>query len=428
MGLLSILTTFWEILKNWWWLPLPFLLYRHFIFFWMFRQMEKYDITVKKIVLEIKIPKEVIKPIKAMEQVISGFHGIHDVFVWRERWLQGEFQLSLSLEIVGIDGEVHFYIRAPEAFRDIIESNIYSQYPETEISVVEDYAKAVPQNIPNKDWDLFGFDFTVTQPEKDPYPIRTYKDIEEPKEIKEEKRLDPLAGLLDGMAILGPGEQMWLQIIVQPVRDEIPWRARGLEIVDELVHREKGKTTTSSILKESADVLISGKVPGDLLEEEKERERNIIPPEMRLTPGEREVVEAIEKKIAKFGFDSNIRCLYLAKRDAFFKPKARMFYGFFKNVSTENLNGLKPLKTTLPKVQLVFKKKRTYLRKRALFRRYVRRFKTYFPNLKRGGTYILNTEEVATLYHFPGRMVAPAPGVPRVEAKRGEAPPRLPVE
>jgi len=385
--------------------------------------MEKYDATVKKIILEIKIPKEVIKPIKAMEQVMAGFHGIHDVFTWREKWLQGEFQLSLSLEIVSIDGEVHFFMRAPEAFRDIVESNIYSQYPEAEVSVVEDYVKAVPQNIPNKDWDLFGFDFITSKDEKDPYPIRTYKDFEEVKEPKEEKRLDPLAGLLDGMAILGPGEQMWLQIMIKPVREEIPWRKRGLEIVDKLVFREKEKVTTSSILKESADVLISGKPPGAPLEKE---EKDFLPPEMKLTSGEREVVKGIEDKIAKFGFDSNIRCLYLSKRDAFFKPKSRMFYGFFKSVSTENLNGLKPLLKTLPKVQWVFKKGRTYLRKRILFRRYARRFQTYFP--RKGGTYILNTEEVATLYHFPGRTVAPAPGVPRVEAKKGEAPSRLPAE
>jgi len=44
------------------------------------------------------------------------------------------------------------------------------------------------------------------------------------------------------------------------------------------------------------------------------------------------------------------------------------------------------------------------------------------------GTIILDAEEMATLFHFPGRVVAPAPFIPRVESKRGEAPPELPVE
>jgi hypothetical protein len=44
--------------------------------------MEQYNGTVKRIVLEVKIPKEVVKPMKAMEQVVAGFHGIHDVFTY----------------------------------------------------------------------------------------------------------------------------------------------------------------------------------------------------------------------------------------------------------------------------------------------------------------------------------------------------------
>jgi len=45
-----------------------------------------------------------------------------------------------------------------------------------------------------------------------------------------------------------------------------------------------------------------------------------------------------------------------------------------------------------------------------------------------GGTFILNTEELASLFHFPGRAVAPVPFVSRIEAKKGEAPPGLPIE
>jgi len=411
----------WAIIKNWWWIPLPFLLYPHFLFFWKWYRVEQYDNKVPRILLEIKIPKEVVKPIKAMEQVMAGLHGIHDVFNWREKWLQGEYQLAISLEIASVEGKIHFFIRTPKIFKSIVESNVYSQYPDAEISVVEDYTKFIPQQIPNKDWDLFGFDFINTKP--DPYPIRTFKDFEEVKELVEEKRLDPLSNLLDGMAIIGPNEQMWLQIVIRPVREEIPWQKQGREIVDELVHREKKEgVAMPSVFKEAADVLISGTPPGQFSTEEVSGE--LIPPEMKLTPGERDIVKAIEDKIAKFGFNVNIRCLYLAKKDSFMKPKSRNFYGFFKNVSTENMNGLKPWTKTMPKVQWLMKKRRTFLKQRTLFRRYQRRFSPLFPKL--GGTFILNTEELATLYHFPGRAVAPAPAIPRVEAKKGEAPSELP--
>jgi hypothetical protein len=39
---------------------------------------------------------------------------------------------------------------------------------------------------------------------------------------------------------------------------------------------------------------------------------------------------------------------------------------------------------------------------------------------------VLNTEELATIYHFPG-MVAAAPTIERIEAKKVEPPPNLPM-
>lgn len=384
---------------------------------------ERYDATIPRVVLEIKMPKEVLRPIKAMEDVFAGFHAIHDVFIWREKWIEGQFILSIALEIVSIDGEVHFYIRTPQNFRGIIESNIYSQYPEAEISEVPDYAKNVPQDIPNKDWDMWGTDEINTKP--DPYPIKTYTKFESETLTKEEKRIDPLAGLLEGMATLGPGEQMWIQIVAKPIREEKEWIKQGLEIRDKLVRRPE-KPKQKPMIQEAAEILITGTVPGEIPAGEKE----VIPPEMKLTPGEREIVSAIEQKIGKFGYDCNIRFIYLGKRDAFFKPRARIPFGFFKDISTENMGGLKPDKRTLTKVKSVpfwfLDKRRLYLRKRRLFKRYVKRLSPFFP--LGGGTFVLNIEELATLFHFPGRMVAPAPSIPRVEAKKGEAPPGLPVE
>lgn len=429
MEVFSQLTTLWTIFKNWWWLFLPFVLYGHFVFFWKWYKSEKFAGGINPTVFEIKIPKEVLKPIKAMEQVFAGFHGVHDVFTWKEKWLQGELQLSFSLEIVSIEGNIHFLIRASDKFKDIIESNIYSQYPDAEISIVEDYTKLVPPNIPNKDWDLFGFDFVNTKPSA--YPIKTYRDFEDSKETKEEKRLDPLSNLLDGMATLGPGEHMWLQMIAKPVRTEVPWQEEGLEIVNELVHRDgkkKGDSVTfTPIVEDVANVLISGKPPGDYAIEQGEDE-GFLPPEMKLTSGERDIVKGIEDKIGKFGFVTNIRFLYLGKKDCFFKPKARIPYGFTKNVSTENLGGLKPWPETLPKVQWFLKDRRTYRKKRTLFRRYTKRWTPLFPQAPAAGTFIFTTDELATLFHFPGRTVAPAPTVQRVEAKKKVAPSEVPFE
>jgi hypothetical protein len=421
--LISALSFLWEVVKVWWWLPLVFILWRPFIFLYRFWRKEMFDRTVKRIVLEIKIPEEVLKPIKAMEDVFAGMHAIHDVFTWREFWIEGQFLLSLGLEIVSLEGEIHFYIRTPIQFRGIVESNIYSQYPEAEITEVPDYTKNVPQDIPNKEWELWGTDEINTK--ANPYPMKTYKKFESETLTKEEKRVDPLAGLLEGLATLGPGEQMWVQIVATPVREEVDWIEEGKKLRDKLAKRPE-KPKQKSMIQEAFEVTVLGAPPGG----EEPKEKEIIPPEMKLTPGEKEIVQSIEEKIGKFGYQCNVRFIYLGKRENFFKPRARIPFGFFKDVSTENMGGLKPDKRTLTKVKSplfwFFDKRRLYLKKRRIFRYYGKRWTPFFP--RSGGTFILNTEELATLYHFPGRMVAPAPSIPRVAAKRGEAPPGLPVE
>jgi len=66
----------------------------------------------------------------------------------------------------------------------------------------------------------------------------------------------------------------------------------------------------------------------------------------------------------------------------------------------------------------LFKKSREYRKKMFLFRNYATRKKP----LKE---FVLNIEELATIYHFPDVGVR-APLLPRVEAKKGEPPVGLP--
>lgn len=371
-------------------------------------------------VLEIQMPKEVLKPIQAMENVFHGFWAVYDEANWKEKWFQGKFLLSFSCEIVSIGGDTHFYIRIPAALRNLFESSIYSQYSEAEIFEAEDYAKRIPLSIPNKDWDVWGADYREFK--EDIYPIRTHKEFEERSEAKEEKRIDPLASLLEGMAKIQPGEQLWVQFVIKPISPvENDWVERGKEAIDKLVKR-KEKPKTKPIIQEMSDVVIMGKPAGETIKEEPQ----LFYPEMMLTAGEREVVSSIENKTKKFGFETNIRFLYAAKTDVFFKPNVKIPLGFFNQFSTLNFNGLKPLKKTKTTINYPpFMKRRLYLKKRRIFQRYIHRVSPFFP--APGGTFILSTEELASLFHFPGRSVAPAPAVPRVEAKKGEAPPGLPV-
>ena len=420
------------VIKNWWWVILPFILWKPFTYLWLFWRTEVWlKTTFRPVLLEIKIPKEILKPVRAMENVLAGIWQVsYEPPNWIEKWWEGQILLSVHFEIVSIESEIHFYIRCHEKYRDSIEANIYSQYPEAEITIAEDYTKYVPQDVPNKDWDLWATDYQLVK--ENPYPILTYKKFETEAEKEEEKRIDPVAALLESLSKIKPGEQFWVQISACPIGENYsaPFYEEGKKIRDRLAKRPE-KSKPKPLLQEAAEILITGKPPG--AEEIKEEEKTLIPPEMRLTPGEREIVEGVENKIAKPVFQCNIRFIYLGKRDVFFKPNLRLGFGFFSNYATANLNALFPYGKTLTKVKSrppisILDRRRLYLRQRKIFRNYKDRFHCYFP---RGGkwpaVFILNTEELASLYHFPSWRIAPVPGVPRVEAKKAP-PPKIPVD
>ena len=97
---------------------------------------------------------------------------LYDPSDWYEKWWEGHFQKTLSLEIISIGGDIRFILKVPAPVRNLVESSIYAQYPEIEIVEVEDYTKNVPQDIPNDKWDLWGCDYETIKP--DIYPISVY--------------------------------------------------------------------------------------------------------------------------------------------------------------------------------------------------------------------------------------------------------------
>lgn len=411
---------------------LPFLLWKPFTYhlhFW--RNDRFYEEQVNSILLELKMPAEVDRPFKAMEQVFAGLWMIYDPPDFYEKWVEGKYQISLTIEIVCLEGNIHFYIRVPDNYRNLVESSIYSQYPDVEIREVEDYTKNVPSTIPNEKWDLWGTDYELIK--EDVYPLKTYeKFFEEAPVAKEEKRIDPLAALLEGLAKTGPGEQIWVQMKIKPVTvAENDYDKRAQKIVNKLVSRpEEKKRGRQPIIKEAADVVLLGQVPEEEAEEKKEE--HFLPPEMKLTPGEREIVSGIEHKVSKVMFEAYLRFIILGEKDKWNKANLRNVLGYFANFNTQNLNALKPWAKSITKIHrhekfflnVFFHEALAYFKKRKLFRRYKSRLAYNHP--KPGKTFILNIEELASLFHIIGREAVPAPSIERVEAKKGEPPVGLP--
>lgn len=416
------------LIFQFWWIPVPFYLFKHLKFVYGIFISNRWfsDKLRKPVVLEIKIPQDVIRPLRAMENVFNSIWGSYDPPKdWRAEHFEGKRIVGASFEIAGIDGVPHMYVRLPSSNRKLIESAIYAQYPEVEIIEVPDYTKQVPEDVPNEDWDLWGSDFQIMKSEV--YPIKTYEQFfeEKPEVSKEEKRIDPLSSLFEVISRMSKGEQLWIQIFAQPrspKEDAGYWDAAKKEI-DKLAKRP-GESSGRSLLSDFFYLLIHGEIP-----QEKKEDDGFLPPEMKLTSGERDVVSAIERKKSKNTFLCFIKYIYIAERKVFFGGAKGFGVSFFAQFGTQNLNNTKPWTRTTTKVQSpdIFTARRLYLKKRDLLENYRTRDPAFDPFSVPGAMYHLNVEELATLWHFPGAAV-PTASLQRVEMKKGAPPSTLPVE
>ncbi len=387
---------------------------------WAAYTKKRYLTSLKWVLLDIKPPPDVQKSPKIAENIFSGLHSAYvGATTWRKRFFAGELQPWFSFEIVGNGGDIHFYVRVPEGLRKLVESLVFSQYPDAEITPVEDYIDLVPRHLPNDDYSMFGTELVFTK--EDAYPIKTYPFFEEEKGKDEFVRTDPLSPLAEALSSLQPGEHIWLQLLIRATGGD--WVKEGQKVIDKIIGKEP-KVEKDAVVKslDFIDSLISG-VPA--AEEKKKEDFS----SMKLTPGQRFVLEQVENKLSKLGFKSGYRFLYIGRKEAFNLARISDVIGTFKQLYSNNLNSFRPNKETFtfakgwfswlfPSEKGFFYKQEELKKKWHIYRDYRSRAFVKQP-------IILNTEELATLFHLPSIGVR-APAVPRVEAKKGQPPTNLP--
>lgn len=399
------------------------------LFWYMFKNMWLGHVQGKTaakkewMLLRITVPRATEQTPKAVENMFAHFAGMHSPPSWAEKWIQGLTQSPLSLEITSIEGRVQYFIRCERKARDLVEASVYAQYPDAELDEVEDYTKKVPHHFPDEEWDLFGVELMPVK--EDPYPLKTYPEFEDA--VSGEFK-DPMAAMLENFSRMGPGEQIWYQIVITAT-DQKEARARAEKLINKLKGlKEKHKETMLDHVVNLPLKLIEGLFSGIFSsgdgDHKKPEKKDEFPKIMALTPGERFVLEAIERKASKIGFMTKIRFLYIGKKTVMKKPRAvHPFIGAIKQVNTFNMQALKPeskhvgVNGTL----LWFKEQRNNIRKNHLIHAYMAR-----SNWKGLEQFMLSNEELATLWHFPILQQVKAPQLQRTEAKKTEPPANIP--
>jgi len=406
-----------QILFTFWWFILPALLYYLFKFLWMDYVVEfsanSFLSKLKWTYLEIIPPKDIEKSPKVMEALYQGMAGVVASINPLRMYLKGEQMDRFSLEIVGEEGVMHFYIRTQKKFRHLIEAQIYAQFPDAEIREVQDYTQKFPKVIPNKDWDLWGTD--VEKSVDDAIPIRTYDRFDE--DITG-TMIDPLAAMAEVIGTLGPGQHIWLQFVLDPQSETWKGDNKKSKIIDML--SKKAVKKDMGLIDHLLDVIshIFAGLMGPV-EFATSTDAADQPLEFKLTPGEKDALKATEENMNLNFFRVKMRLLVMGRRDVFDKTYVSAFFGAIKQFSDLNMNNLKPEDKNKTYADYFMVKERLAYRQRKIYRRYKDRDMS-------GKTLHFSSRELATVFHFPN-MEVKAPSVTQIQAKRGSAPANLPV-
>ena len=368
---------------------------------------------------ELKIPREILRSPRAMEQVLASiFALINAPGNIKETWWDGEVTKWSSLELVSFGGEIRFFMRATKDNWPMVQAALYSHYPDLELVEIresEDYIHRMPPTadevlkIPRR---LFGSESILDPNKSDVYPIRTYVDFEE---SEEDFRLDPFATLLEVLGKCSPQEELWLQILIRPIVGDW-WKKEGEAEIEKI----KERNTQRFVSTEFGESTMTRLYPGF---------------------GDAELIKAIDKKIAKPAFETVLRYLYITTPEAYNSNFARRGVSIALNQHASKafneFNYNKGAATRVDyhfgKIPPLFPKRRYLARQRKIYRHYRERYiypHTFAENILelkgfhfgiwgwKSSRMVLNTEELATIYHLPTKPVMSAQLIHKVEARK----------
>ncbi|MBI4121406.1 MAG: hypothetical protein HY470_00405 [Candidatus Ryanbacteria bacterium] len=402
-------------LFRFWWIwagPAFFML---FVLVWKSWRQQLYKTAVSWVLLELKFPREIEKSPKAMEQFFAVLHGVRNApGDWMETYLDGEVTLWFSLEMMSIGGDTHLYIRTPVKHQKVVTANLYANYPMIEVEPAPDYMEKFARTLSGlyaRNLDIWGSELVLAK--EDAYPIRTYIQYEG---VEEARSIDPIASMLEVFRHLDRKETVCVQILIRPAGDE--WREKGLNLVKKL--KIEGSKTIVGPLGEYTDRPIR-------------------------TPGETEVLKSIEISISKSGYESLVRYIYIADKSVYNTNFAkRGTISAFNQHADRSMNFFLHNNSIYTQTKWInypyfFPRQRAEGRKRRILENYHERKMPEEMVLSRylharalnfntwQRTFVLNTEELATLFHPPTNLVMTGPLIKRVESKRMGPPASMPI-
>ena len=356
------------------------------------RRITRVGYSFRKVALLVTLPKETGREReeekKSVKEILLPTENFFDNIggLRAERGLRAALAGRadhFSFEIVAAkDDTISFYVVVPKYLQRFFEQQIQAQYPAAEIEEVEDYNIFLPRGI------VVGALLRLRK--QSIFPIKTY--------LKSET--DPLNAITNSLTRIEKGDAAAIQIVARSARGE--WHRWGARIAREM---QQGKKLDEALRAASGFAFLRGwkevvfpKAP--------EKEASVAKKPYQLSPMEQEIVKALEEKTSKAGLDVNIRILVSSQtREKANGYLANITNAFAQYTGYEYMNGFKVAKVSPKKIVYDF----------------------IYRNFDEKTKFILNTEEMTSIFHFP-LSTTETPNIRWLIAKKAPAPVGIPVE
>ncbi len=352
--------------------------------------------SFNQVVLQILVPKErkedqknggaaesqsiqkIREDVAVMETLFANVGGLH-AQRGLKAWLFGRDD-HFSFEIVAHGGLVYFYVAVPRIMQNFIEEQIHAQFPSAVIEETKDYNIFTPTGT-----ILAGF---LAFKRKDAFPIKTYKKLDS----------DPLNPIVNALGKVQAPDGAAVQIVVRSAKKK--WRKEGIWLARDI---QQGGKFEKLAIKGAFMTFVHHHIM-------KPKHNNTQDPnhqQYRLSPMEEEVVKGLEEKASRAGLDVNVRIVVASTE----KMRARQMFdqiaGAFAQFNSYHYGN--SFSVMIPSGQ----------------NRIIRDFIYRILHERRG--MVMNTEEMASLYHIPLPSTE-TPNIKWLTARKAPPPNNIPKE
>lgn len=285
-------------------------------------------------------------------------------------------QRHIAFEIISSRGLIHYYVAVPLVLVDVVKQAIAAAYPTVRLEEVEEH------NIFNKVGRLSGtIGGELTLKKEFSYPIATFQDI----------KRDAMRSILNALTSTAREDGAAIQILLRPAPDG--WTKSSISRANKIRKAKGSKSGISSVIAPKDMLAALWKPP----------ESNEVKPEdKQLTNLEQAIVDSLEEKTRHPGYEVLIRIIASSNTAARSQAILKNIVAAFALFDAPGKNGFKfSIAKNVEQFVTAF-----------IFR--------FFPQeIKQS---ILNSVELATIFHLPDQKNIPTSQLQRQMSKQVDGP------